>query len=170
MAGDKYLKIASGVIGEQAAVQSSAGAGSAGKIVALDAGGKLDNTMLPAGVGAETKELEASEALSAGNWVNVWNDSGTAKVRKADATAAGKEANGFVLAAFDSAATATVYVAGINNQLSALTPGAVYFLDTTAGSQNATAPSGSGNIVQKVWRSLSATEIAFEPSDPVTLA
>ena len=88
-----------GVISELEALVTSAGAGDAGKIPALDATGKLDNSLMPVGIGADSKILPASENLAAGDLVNVWNDSGTAKARKADATIAGKEANGFVLSA-----------------------------------------------------------------------
>jgi hypothetical protein len=44
MAGNKYLKNASGVVTEEASIQTSAGAGDAGKIPALDSAGKLDST------------------------------------------------------------------------------------------------------------------------------
>lgn len=171
MAGDKYLKIASGVVGEQAAAQSSAGAGNAGDIVALDAAGLLDITMMPAGVGANTKTLAASEALSAGDFVNVWDDSSTPKMRKADGSAAGKEANGFVLAAVESAAEGTCYLTGVNNQLTGLTGGTVYYLsEATPGAATGTAPSTATNIVQRLGKAVSATELSFEPSDPITLA
>ena len=171
MAGDKYLKIASGVVSEQAAVQSSAGAGNAGNIPALDAAGLLDITMMPAGVGANTKSLAASEALAAGDFVNIWDDSGTPKMRKADGSAAGKEANGFVLASVESAATGTCYLTGVNNQLTGLTGGTVYYLsEATPGAATATAPSTATNIVQRLGKALSATELSFEPSDPITLA
>lgn len=167
---DKPLQLVNGVLTQVEAKQSSAGAGDAGKVVALDSSGKIDNTMMPVGVGADTKTLPASEDLSAGDFVNVWNDSGTVKVRKADATTAGKEANGFVLSAVTSGNNATVYFEGTNTQLSSLTGASVYYLSTTAGGATTTAPSGSGNVVQRLGRALSATEISFEPSDPVTLA
>ena len=166
----KFLRMLAGVIAELEALVTSAGAGDAGKIVGLDATGKLDQSLMPVGMGADTKLLPASENLSAGNKVNIWNDSGTAKVRKADATVAGKEANGFVLAAVTLGNNATVYFDGTNTQLSGLTPGAVYYLDTTAGGITETPPSGSGNIVQRVGRALSATELTFESGEPVTLA
>src|SRR5512143_1765954 len=99
MAGDKYLYNNVGALTEKAAIQSSAGAGDAGKIPALDAAGRLDNSMMPVGLGAETDVITTSEALSAGDFVNIWASTGT-KVRKADATTAGKEAHGFVLSAY----------------------------------------------------------------------
>jgi hypothetical protein len=167
---DKYLKIESGVVGEREAIVVSGGAGNAGDIVALDGAGKLDNSVMPVGIGADTKVLPASENLSAGNLVNVFNDSGTVKARKADATAAGKEANGFVLAAANMGENATVYFEGRNNQLVGMTLGAVMYLATTAGAVTDTPPSGSGNVVQRVGRSLSATELTFEPGEPITLA
>ncbi len=148
---------------------SSAGVGDAGKLVALDGSGRIDNSMMPTGLGADTKVLTASEALSAGNLVNIWNDAGTTKVRKADATTAGKEAHGFVLAAAASGASATVYFEGANTGVTGLTGGNV-FLSTTAGGCTNTAPSGSGNVVQRVGIATAATELNFEAQQPIALA
>ncbi|WP_254509873.1 hypothetical protein [Anatilimnocola floriformis] len=171
MAGNKYLKNASGTITEEAAIQSSAGAGDAGKIPALDSAGKLDNSMMPTGIGGDTKQIVASEALSAGNLINVYNNAGTLNMRKADATTAGKEANGFVLSSVSSSATGTAYFEQLITGLSGLTVGAQYYLSTTAGTPSTTVPSTSGNIVQKIGRALSATELLFMPQpDPITLA
>lgn len=169
MAGNKYIKNSSGTLAEEAAIQSSAGAGDAGKIPALDASGRLDSSMMPAGIGADTASIAASENLSAGNLVNVWNDSGTPKVRKADATTAGKEAHGFVLAAVTAPAAATVYFEGPNTALSGLTAGNLY-LSTTAGGTTSTAPSAAGNVVQRVGVAVSATVLNFEAQQPITLA
>ena len=102
-----YLKISGGVPTDANANNVSAGAADAGKLVKLDAGGKIDGTMMPAGVGAETRSIQASEALSAGDLVNIHDVSGP-RIRKADATAAGKEAHGFVLSAISSGASGTV--------------------------------------------------------------
>lgn len=197
MAVRKYLKNNAGVITEEAAVNSSAGAGDegkipalnasgvlassivnsvttsagagdSGKVVALDGAGKIDSTMMPTGVGADTQTITASEALSAGDLVNVHNSTG-AKVRKADATTAGKEAHGFVLAGVSNGASATVYFEGTITGLSGLTPG-VQYLSTTAGASTATAPSGSGNAVQRVGVATSATTLNFESQPPIILA
>jgi len=167
---EKYFYNNGGTYTERELAASSSGAGDAGRGVALDSGGKLDNSLFPTGIGDETKELTASESLSAGDFVNVFDDTGTAKIRKADATTSGKRAHGFVLASVTSGAAGTFYAAGINNQMTGLTGGTTYFLDTTAGGVNATAPSGSGNIVQEIGVALSATEIAFQPQKPVVLA
>jgi len=104
MAAHKFLKNNSGVITEEAAVDSSSGAGDAGKIPALDSAGKLNANMMPTGVDIEVSTITASEDLSGGDFVNVWESTG-AKARKADATTAGKEATGFVLAAVTSGNT-----------------------------------------------------------------
>jgi hypothetical protein len=172
MAVQRFLSLVSGALTQIAAIVSTAGAGDGGKIIATDeTTGKLHDSFLPAGIGTDTVEITASEALSAGNFVNKWNDTGTAKVRKADATTPGKQADGFVLAAVDSAAAATVYPIGsLNNQLSALTPGTVHYLSATPGAVTASAPSTAGYIVQKLGTTHSATEMIFDPSPPVTLA
>lgn len=169
MAAKKLLRLIGGVITEVFGVQTSAGAGNAGDIVALDDTGRINNSMMPVGIGADTAVIDASEGLAAGDWVNVWNDGGAAKVRKADATTAGKDTHGFVLAAFTSGNPATVYFEGTNTQVAGQTPGPVY-LQTTAGTGGATAPSASGNLVQQVGVALSATSVNFERGAPVVLA
>lgn len=147
---------------------SSAGAGDSGKLTQLDAAGRLDSSFMPIGIGADTQVVTASESLSAGDFVNIWNSSG-AKVRKADATTSGKEAHGFVLSAFSSSASATVYFEGTNTAVSGQTPGVV-FLSTTAGSATSTAPSGSGNVVQRIGFATSASTINFQSMPPLVLA
>lgn len=166
---DKYLRQESGTLTETEATVVSGGAGNAGEIPALDATGRLDSSVMPVGIGADTKLIEASEALAAGDYVNVWNDAGTAKVRKADATTSGKRAHGFVLAVVSSGADATVYFEGPNTQVSGQTAGDV-FLSTTAGVGTGTPPSGSGNVVQRLGVAVDATEVNFEPSQPIVLA
>lgn len=170
MAGNKFIKLASGRLQEEASLQSSAGAGDAGKIVALDASGRIDGSMMPVGIGADTASVTASESLASGDFVNIWDDAGTVKVRKADSTTSGKEADGFVLEAFSASAAATVYFEGRNTGLTGLTKGARYYLGTTAGAAVSTVPSAAGNVVQYLGRAISATELAFEGSEGVILA
>lgn len=159
---DKYLYIdtATGRIKEKATNATSAGAGDAGKVPSLDSSGRLDTTFMPVGIGADTATIVASEALSAGDFVNIWNSTGV-KVRKADATTSGKEANGFVLASVSSSANATVYFEGQNTSLTSLTVGDNYYLGTTAGLVTTTPPSGSGNVIQLLGVAISATTIPF---------
>lgn len=198
MAGNKYLSNNAGTTTEVASVNSSSGAGDANKIVslnasgvldativnskttsagagdsgklpALDGSGRLDTSFMPVGIGADTAAIATSETLAAGDLVNIWNNGGTANVRKADATTSGKEAMGFVLSAFTHPTTATVYFEGSNTAVSGRTPG-VQFLSTTAGSTTTTAPSSSGNVVQRVGVATSATNINFQWNDPIVLA
>lgn len=139
---------------------ASAGAGSSGQVVALNASGKLDTTVLPTGVGAETATVTTSEAIAAGAFVNIWNNSGVV-VRNADSTTSGKQAHGFVLSAFGNGVTATVYFAGINTAVTGQTPGQVWL--GTVGAAVSTAPSTTGNLVQPIGTAISSTAIAFEP-------
>lgn len=195
MAAPRYIALVSGIRRMVAAITSSAGAADAEKIVATAAGtgilhdsimgaaetgnsvvvktksdGTLDASIMPAGLGADTAVLASSENLAAGDIVNIWNDGGTGKVRKADATAEGKEAHGFVLAAVTSPANATVYFEGKNTQLTGRTPGATLFLSTTAGGVTETAPSTAGNVVQALGEAYSATAMNFEKQQSVTVA
>jgi len=162
MAAPKYLKQASGSI-EEVATATTGGAPDAEKIPSLDVNGRLTQAMMPVGMGPEVKIIEASEALGAGDFVNIWDDSGTLKVRLADASA-DKPAHGYVLAAVDSDASATVYCDGINDQLSGMSGGPIMYLSgSTPGAPTATPPSTSGYYVQRLGTRLSATELAFVP-------
>jgi hypothetical protein len=159
---DKFIKLINGRPTEFEGVDTSAGAGDAGKIPALNSSGKLDSTLLPSGVGAETLSIPSFENLTAGNFVNIFLDGGVAKARKADAATAGKEANGFVLANVTAPANATVYAQGLNNALSGLTIGEDYYLSsTTPGAAQATSPTGAGVVSQHLGRSFNATTIGF---------
>ena len=142
----------------------------AGKVAKLDGSGKLDVSVMPTGIGADTAVIIASENLAAGDLVNIWNDAGVAKARKADASVAGKEAHGFVLSAVSSAANATVYFEGANTQCTGLTPGVQYLSASTPGKSTNTAPTGAGKVVQRVGFAYSATAMNFQHNNPIVLA
>lgn len=165
----KYIASVSGQLTEVNGLATSAGAGDAGKIVQTDGTGRIDATLMPVGIGADTQVITTSEALAAGDFVNIHNVTGNARARKADAATAGKEANGFVLAGFGSGAAATVYFEGTNTQVTGQTPGPV-FLSATAGLATSTAPSTAGQVVQRIGFSVSATAVNFAYSPSVLLA
>lgn len=193
MAAPRFFSFISNRVRMVAAILTSAGAGDAEKIPATNASGVLDPTILnaaptgvskvvmtlgtglldpsimPVGIGADTASIVASETLAANDLVNVWDDAGTPKVRKADATAEGKEANGFVLSGFASAATALVYFEGRITGLTSIVPGTRYYLSTTPGLITATAPTTAGNIVHHIGGGVSTTTINFEQQEPITV-
>lgn len=100
----------------------------------------------------------------------MWDSAGAFRVRKADASSSGKEAHGFVLAAVANAATATVYFEGRDNQVTGLTPGNRFLSAATPGATVAAAPTGAGQVVQRVGIAVAATELNFEPMQPIVLA
>ena len=113
--------------------------------------------------------LPAYESMTGPALVNVFSDAGTAKARYANATTSGKEATGFITDTVAAGGTAVVYVLGEIEGLAGLTPGR-YYLSTSNGAVTATAPTGSGNVVQYVGTAHSATEMMFEPEDGIILA
>lgn len=169
MSLDKFISLnTDGDLKEEQAIGSSAGSGDANKIVKTGSDGKIDGSLIP---GSETLTLMASENLTAGDWVNVWNDGGTAKMRKADASnGMSHECHGFVLATITSGATGMFYGEGINTQISGLTIGDMYFLSGTPGAESDTAPTTSGHILQKLGVAVSTTAIKCELSTPVIRA
>lgn len=155
----KYVDYVSGIPTLVTPISTSAGAGDANKIPQTDGSGKLDVTFMPTGVGAATVSIVASENLSAGDFVNIYDNAGTVNCRKADNTN-GRPANGFVLSAVTATQSATVYLSGQNTQLSSLTRGANYFLGT-GGGVTTTAPSTTGYVIQYLGRAYATTAISF---------
>lgn len=159
----KYLDSENGRHTRQSAAQTSAGIADAGKLVALGTDGYLDKSLLP----ADSQEVKTAVAdtggLAAGDFVNLYNSTGTLKARKADATTSGKEAHGWVNSAVSAGANATVYFSGgLNTTLTGLTLGTTYYLSTTAGGVTATPPTGSGNVQQSIGVATSATELLVD--------
>lgn len=169
----KFVGLVAGRLKEEAieSVDASTGATDADKLVRLGSDGKLSETVLPAGLGADAMSMPASENLAGGDFVNVWADGGVASVRKADATSAGKEADGFVLDAVASGQPATVFFEGRNSGVTGLTIGARYYLSaTTPGAATETPPAATGNVVQFLGRATTTASLAFEATDGVILA
>ncbi|MHA1873138.1 MAG: hypothetical protein ACTSVB_03395 [Candidatus Heimdallarchaeaceae archaeon] len=169
---DKYISFdrTTGRLKEVEATVQSSGSSDAGKIVALGSDGKLDSSVLPAGMGEDTIALPAYEDLSAGDFVNIFQDGGTTKVRKADASS-NKPAHGYVLNSVSAGNNVTIHFDGHNTQLTGLTPGKYYFLsDTTPGGVSDTPPSTAGHIAQKLGVAINDTTIDVEIGDPIELA
>ena len=173
MATQKFMTLVNGIRKMVTAVTSSAGAGDAGKIVATGADGRLDETLMPVGIGADTVVCPASEALSAGNFVNFHQDGGVLKCRLAD-NSNGRVARGFVKEPVSSSADATVYpLDSTNASLSGLTVGADYWLGT-AGGVTATPlsesdPANESKVSQWLGTAKSATELVTDDQGYVVL-
>ena len=170
MPAKKFLRLSAGRTVEVSGIVVSSGVANDGDVAVLDSTGRYDSSVMPLGLGADTVARTASEALSARDMVNIWDNAGSPAVRKADATVVGKEANGFVLGAVANAGSATIYFSRLITGLAGLTIGARYYLSTSPGLITTTPPSAAGNVVQFVGRAISATELAFEPEDAITVA
>lgn len=114
----------------------------------------------------------AGENLAATNLVNLYSDAGTLKARKANATDATKPCDGFVIVSATAGNGIIVFTAPglVRTGLSGLTVGDDLYLSTTGGAATATAPSGSGNVVQRVGKALSSTTALFYRGETVELA
>lgn len=169
MAGNKYLSLNGGDLQQVASVNSSAGAGDANKVVSLNASGKIDETMLSDNPSAV---MTASEALDAGDFVNIWLDGADPRIRKATNTGIGTKAHGFVENSISQDADGIVILGeGVLSGLSSLTIGATYYLGTggdivAVGSL----PTSTSNIVQELGVAKSATELAVNVMKPIILA
>jgi len=133
MAGQGFLARVAGKTKQLFGLQSSAGAADAGKIIATDSTGKLDASFLPAGIGANTVTATTTEALTAGAFVNLFDNNGTMGARLAD-NSNGRAAHGYVNSAVASGVAATVNrLNTVNANRSGLTAGKEYWLGTAGG-------------------------------------
>ena len=132
----------------------------------LNGSGQIDVSVLPTGIGPDVQIVTASEALSAGAFVNIYSGG----VRNADGTQTGKDANGFVLAAVAANAQATVYLSGsINTAVSGMTPGSGLPLRhcRRAGPPRPMRRR-AGHVYQRLGTAVSATAIQFSPGPAIT--
>lgn len=167
---DKYLNRDSttGRVTEIEATVTGGTVSQAGDIPALDAGGRLDSTLMPVGVMADVFTGNAAEALVGGDFCYV---TPTQTIAKASATSGGNDAMGYVLVSSASGQPATIYFEGRNTALTGLTPNTRYYLsDTTPGGVTATPVSGAGKRHQFLGRAVTSTTLSFEPDDSILLA
>lgn len=110
-----------------------------------------------------------SETCAAGNWINVYSNSGTANARKANATDDTKPVDGYVLLAVTSGNVGRVYFGGINTAVTGQTVGDI-FLSTTGGAGSSSAAAATNNIYQRVGYAFSATAVIFQRGIPIKRA
>jgi len=154
----KFLTIGSGdALQEVAPVATPTGAADSGKMFVLDGSGRIPMGFMPTGLATpDTQTAVASEALAAGDWVNIYDNAGAVTCRKANAVDGTKPANGFVKSAVTSGGSATVFVQGVNAVPVASVAGTaankrgkkVFLSATNAGQATVTMPSGAGNLAQ----------------------
>jgi len=168
------VQLITGTLKRIIANTTSAGAADSGKLIQLDAAGKLDTSLLPAAAltGSEDYAVIASEALSAGDLISIWDNAGVANVRKADATDSTKPPMGYAPSAIAALASGTVRLGnGVIAGMTGLTIGASYYLSAlTPAAITTTPPATTGNVVYAVGRAKSATEFNYvDDTTPVVL-
>lgn len=168
---DRYQTLSNGKGTLVEATVVSTGVGEAGDILALGADGKIDESVLPVGVGPDVKIAPASENLSAGDYVNFFDaGGGVVNVRLAD-NSNGREAHGFVLDAVSAPANATVYFEGSNTAAAANTVGDRAYLGTAGGV--ITTPldpvADAGDLHQLLGTYIDSTEINTDIDDCIQL-
>lgn len=129
----------------------------------------MDDVVSTAGAGASFG-ANAGENLNANDLVYIASN-GT--IMRANALTEGKEAVGFVAQSYGVGTFATMKMAG-NTMLGliGLTPGAVYYMATTAGQLVSVAVASNysaGNVLLQIGNALSSSMLVFRPNIPITL-
>lgn len=158
VSGKKVLKEAN---------STSAGAADAGKLIALDASGQIDPSLVPS---LEVKSVESFEDLDSGDFVNLFLDGGVIKARKAD-NSNGRPAHGFIKDTTVAPAVVNVFESDFNTNLSGLTTGDRVYLGTTGDIIQAPLDENvdTGKIHQYLGIATSATEMLVEIQDCIEL-
>lgn len=163
----KFLSWISGRQTEVQPITTSAGAADASKMIQTDSNGTLDPSLMPSGITPDQKSGTSNGTITAKDLVYV-ETAGT--IARASAAAAGNQAMGWATTSVATGQPIIMQLEGKITGLSALTPGARYFLSTTPGGIVTPCPTGTGVLAQYVGTALSATELNFEPDDAVLLA
>lgn len=152
-------------------IQSSSGAPDADKIISTDPSGKIDATFLPAEAleGATYLDVVLGEDVNANDLVQVYNDGGTLKARKATAASTPRRACGRSTESGTTGETKRVII-GDHDFTSAahgftLGDDSPIFLSTTAGGMTHTVPSTGGQLIQCVGFAIDANTIRFSAAD-----
>lgn len=171
MAIQKIMKLTTDGYEEFTPIQQSTGVADAGKVAVLSATGQWDASTMPDGVGADIQVAPAYENLSAGDWVNLFLDTGNVlKVRKADAALGfAKPAIGYVKDTVTIGENASVYTSGFNTQVTGLTVGSYYYLSNTIpGKMMTTIPGEATNhIRQRLGYAVSPTSLLVKITEPI---
>jgi hypothetical protein len=111
-----------------------------------------------------------SEGLSAGDFVNLYKDSGITYARKASAQSGDREANGYVLQASLSGNIAQVFLEGINTAVVGMSIGSVWLSTTNPGGVQDNPPVTGSFLCQEIGIATSSTKINFLAGTAVMLS
>lgn len=153
-------------------IKESTGAASANKIPQTKEDGKLDVSLMPPELDLSAETATTSEALAAGDFINVWLDSSdsTVKIRKGDA-GNNRPYHGFVRTSYPVGVEATYFSGGDNTELSDLVPGSPYFASETPGTASPTIPLENDDFkpntfIQNLGIAINTTTLRFEYNSP----
>jgi hypothetical protein len=125
-----------------------------------------DNVSGIGSISADTSNMSgiftAGESITAGDLLYLNTDG---KVYKAFATGTVEESTplGFAQSSVAADATLVVRIGGVEDALSSLSSGVVYYVSTTAGAITSTAPSGSGDNIVRIGVSQDSTTLFMTP-------
>lgn len=169
MSGKKYMQLVNGKKTLTKSKDVSAGVADAGEIVALDSEGKIDPTMLR---DIDNKNVPTFEDLTSGDYVNLFDDGGVVKARKAD-NSNNRPAHGYVKDSVVAPANVTIYFEAANANLAGLTKGSRQYLGTVGGTIEApldpTLLANDGKLHQLLGVAISDTEVNTDIQDCIIL-
>lgn len=159
------------------AFATTGGGGDANKPAQLNASGTWPVAMIPTGIpvanidgaaGEDKKAVAVGSDVTAGQYVNLYDDAGTLKCRPAD-NSNNQPAHGFVKDSVTAGSNVDVWFDGENGNVTPTTVGAEQFLGTS-GAITETVPSSSGELVQRLGVALSLSAMETEIAEPIAIA
>ena len=146
-----------------AGAQLSTGVSDAGKIVALNSVGLVDDTMLSS---SPIDSAITGEAISAGDAVNVYDDTGTKKIRKADNTN-NRKCDGISRESAASGVSCKYDTDGARSSVTGVATGLSYWLGA-AGAITTTPTTTITHLLQHVGTGAGTGVISVEIATPAT--
>lgn len=114
--------------------------------------------------------VQATQAIGAGEFTNVYGVGDNARVRKADATDPTKFANGYALAAIANGDPGRIAFGGINQLVAVVTSlSEVWLSDVVPGAFMAAPPATDGHLVQPLGPAIAGVGIPFSMQPRIIL-
>lgn len=138
----------------------------AANVVATQADGYIDPSLIK---NSEVKVRVASEGITAGDEINIWDDTAVAKARKASASSFATRSFGYAENSALLGEDVRIISEGCRTGLGGLTIGEPVFLATAAGTVTQTPPTADDEIWQMLGEAISATEYRLEIGEAIEL-
>lgn len=106
----------------------------------------------------------ATASITKGSAINFFSSGGIICMRPANATNGTKPCHGFAIENIAAGSSGEAQTIGINEFISGLLPGTVYYLSTVDGLITSVPPGAAGNLIQEIGLAFGVNSLLYRPA------